>query len=124
MTGGGNLLRPKEVVCRWVDAFNAHDAEAAANLYHDNAVNHQVANEPVEGKEAIREMFAAEFAAADMTAIVENIFEDGQWAILEWKDPLGLRGCGFFHFVNGKILFQRGYWDKLSFLKQHNLPIE
>ena len=55
---------------------------------------------------------------------VENIFEDGQWAILEWRDPLGLRGCGFFHVVNGKILFQRGYWDKLSFLKQHNLPIE
>lgn len=73
---------------------------------------------------AIREMFTAEFATADMTAIVENIFEDGQWAILEWKDPLGLRGCGFFHVVNGKILFQRGYWDKLSFLKQHNLPIE
>ena len=55
---------------------------------------------------------------------VENIFEDGQWAILEWRDPLGLRGCGFFHVVNGKILFQRGYWDKLSFLKEHNLPIE
>ena len=55
---------------------------------------------------------------------VENIFEDGQWAILEWKDPLGLRGCGFFQVVNGKILFQRGYWDKLSFLKQHNLPVE
>ena len=31
-----------------------------------------------------------------MTAIVENIFEDGSWAILEWRDPLGLRGCGFF----------------------------
>lgn len=42
----------------------------------------------------------------------------------EWRDPLGLRGCGFFQVVNGKILFQRGYWDKLSFLKQHNLPIE
>ncbi|HCD7770316.1 TPA: steroid delta-isomerase, partial [Klebsiella michiganensis] len=26
--------------------------------------------------------------------------------------------------VNNKIIFQRGYWDKLSFLKQHNLPIE
>ena len=59
-------------------------------------------------------MFTEEFAAADMTAIVENIFEDGQWAIVEWKDPLGLRGCGFFHIVNGKILFQRGYWDKLN----------
>ena len=60
----------------------------------------------------------------DNNCKIENIFEDGQWAILEWRDPLGLRGCGFFHVVNGKILFQRGYWDKLSFLKQHNLPIE
>ena len=34
-------------------------------------------------------MFAEEFAAAGMTAIVENIFEDGQWAIL---DSLGKRG--------------------------------
>jgi limonene-1,2-epoxide hydrolase len=118
------MLRPKEVVFQWVDAFNRQDTEAIAGLYHEDAVNHQVANEPVTGREAIRAMFAAEFAMADMTAIVENIFEDGQWAILEWKDPLGLRGCGFFHVVHGKILFQRGYWDKLSFLKQHNLPLE
>ena len=55
---------------------------------------------------------------------VENIFEDGEWAILDWKDPLGLRGCGFFHIKNNLIVYQRGYWDKLSFLKQHNLPIE
>ena len=122
--GGTQMLRPKEVVCKWVDAFNNHDVEAIVSLYHDNATNHQVTNDPVIGVEAIREMFTAEFATADMTAIVENIFEDGQWAILEWKDPLGLRGCGFFQVVNGKILFQRGYWDKLSFLKQHNLPIE
>lgn len=121
------MLRPKEVVCKWVDAFNNHDVDAIVSLYHDNATNHQVTNDPVIGIEAIREMFTAEFATADMTAIVENIFEDGQWAILEWKDPLGLRGCGFFHVVNGKILFQRGYWDKLSFLKQpcrevHHIP--
>lgn len=118
------MLRPKEVVQLWVDAFNNHDVAGIVRLYHDDATNHQVANEPVAGIKAIKEMFTAEFATADMTAIVENIFEDGQWAILEWRDPLGLRGCGFFHVVNGKILFQRGYWDKLSFLKQHNLPIE
>ena len=118
------MLRPKEVVCKWVDAFNNHDVETITSLYHENATNHQVTNAPVLGIEAIHSMFKEEFAAADMTAIVENIFEDGQWAILEWKDPLGLRGCGFFQVVNGKILFQRGYWDKLSFLKQHNLPVE
>ena len=122
--GKTEMLRPKEVVQLWVDAFNKHDVEAITALYHENATNHQVANEPVVGIEAIRTMFTAEFSTSDMTAIVENIFEDGQWAILEWRDPLGLRGCGFFQVVNGKILFQRGYWDKLSFLKQHNLPIE
>ena len=67
---------------------------------------------------------AGEFAAAKMVCIVENLFEDGPWAILEWRDPLGLRGCGFFRVEGGKIAFQRGYWDKLSFLKQHGLPIE
>ena len=41
-------------------------------------------------------MFVNEFATAKMVCMVENIFEDGEWAIIEWKDPLGLRGCGFF----------------------------
>ena len=118
------MLSPKQVVCRWVDAFNSRDAEAIAALYHENAVNHQVANVPVEGAGAIRRMFQEEFAAAKMVCVVEHLFEDGQWAILEWRDPLGLRGCGFFQVVNGRILFQRGYWDKLSFLRQHSLPSE
>jgi ketosteroid isomerase-like protein len=54
---------------------------------------------------------------------VEDIFEDGDVAILEWSGPLELRCCGFFHVRNGKIAFQRGYWDKLSFLTLHGLPI-
>lgn len=114
---------PKSVVQVWIEAFNGADVEAMASLYSENAVNHQVAEAPIEGKQAIREMFAREFAAAEMICIVENLFEDGEWAILEWRDPLGLRGCGFFHIVDGKIQFQRGYWDKLSFLRQHNLQL-
>jgi hypothetical protein len=55
--------------------------------------------------------------------VIENLFEDGEWAILEWRDPLGLRGCGFFQVVDGRIHFQRGYWDKLSFLRMHGLPL-
>ena len=66
----------------------------------------------------------AEVIFEDEQGEVENIFEDGEWAIMEWKDPLGLRGCGFFHVQNDKIVFQRGYWDKLSFLKQHGLTVE
>ncbi|MFZ2897374.1 MAG: nuclear transport factor 2 family protein [Saprospiraceae bacterium] len=117
-------MKPREIVARFVELFNLHDSEGLGELYHDDAVNHQVANEPVVGKAAIREMFAREFAMAEMVCMVENIFEDGEWGILEWKDPLGLRGCGFFHILDGRIKFQRGYWDKLSFLRQHNLPVE
>ncbi|MDB9526308.1 nuclear transport factor 2 family protein [Oscillatoria sp. CS-180] len=116
-------LSPKAVVQAFVDAFNSADVETLVSLYAEDAVNHQVAEAPVNGRSAIQDMFAKEFAAAQMTCIPENLFEDGQWAILEWRDPLGLRGCGFFHIVDGKISFQRGYWDKLSFLRQHGLPL-
>ncbi len=117
-------MTPKEVLERWIDAFNRADVDAITELYAPYATNHQVANEPVTGKKAIRKMFADEFSVAEMTCIPENIFQDGEWTILEWKDPLGLRGCGFFQVQGGKIVFQRGYWDKLSFLKLHNLPLE
>lgn len=116
-------MSAKKIVEMWVKAFNSGDADAIAEFYSEDAINHQVAELPVEGKEKIREMFSREFSQAEMTCLVENIFEDGEWAILEWKDPLGLRGCGFFHVQKGKIIFQRGYWDKLSFLRMHNLPI-
>lgn len=116
-------MTPRELVQLWVKTFNRADADGLAALYCDDAVNHQVAEVPVEGRAAIREMFAAGFASANMVCIVENLFEDGEWAILEWKDPLGLRGCGFFHVVDDKIVFQRGYWDKLSFLRQQGLPL-
>lgn len=113
----------RKLIQAWVETFNRADAASLAEFYADDAVNHQVAEEPVVGKAAIRQMFENGFASAKMLCIVENIFEDGEWAILEWRDPLGLRGCGFFRIVGDKIVFQRGYWDKLSFLRQQGLPL-
>ena len=66
---------------------------------------------------------ALDFELAEMHCIVENLFEDGDWAILEWRDPTGLRGCGFFQIEDGLIILQRGYWDKLSFLRLYDLPL-
>lgn len=117
------MKTPREVVKAWVDAFNAGDADRIGSFYIEDATNHQVTQAPIMGREAITQMFRDEFAQAEMTCIVENLFEDGEWAILEWKDPLGLCGCGFFRVKNGKIAFQRGYWDKLSFLRMHGLPL-
>ncbi|MDX1580490.1 MAG: nuclear transport factor 2 family protein [Alphaproteobacteria bacterium] len=115
---------PAAIVQQWVDAFNAADVDALMALYDDAAINHQVAYEPLEGKDAIRSLFEMEFSRAEMVCQIENIIEDGDWAALEWADPLGLRGCGFFQVKDGKIIFQRGYFDKLSFFRVQGLPLE
>ena len=117
-------MSPREVLEEWLRLFNAADVDGLAQLYHQDAVNHQVTQEPIVGRQAIRAMFAREFAAADMVCIPEAIHEAGDVVALEWRDPMGLRGCGFFTVSDGLIVFQRGYWDKLSFLKLHGLPIE
>jgi len=83
-------MRPKELVKVWVEAVNRADADGLAAFYAESAINHQVAESPVEGCAAIRAMFAREFANAEMVCIPEH---------------------------------QRGYWDKLSFLRLHNLPL-
>lgn len=116
------MLTPKEVVQRWVDHFNRGDVDKLVSLYAVDATNHQVVQEPVESRTAIAVMFKREFEQAQMHCIIENLFEDGDWAILEWRDPSGLRGCGFFHVVDGLINFQRGYWDRISFRQLHSLP--
>lgn len=116
-------MRPAELVTEWIRRFNAADVDGLAALYAEDAVNHQVVAEPLHGRAAIRRMFEIEFGRATMTCLRENLFEDGEWAILEWRDPLGLRGCGFFHVVDGRIVFQRGYFDQLSFFRQQGLPI-
>ena len=116
-------MSPKALVLEWVARFNAAEVDGLAALYAEDAVNHQVVTEPLHGRAAIRRLFEIEFGRAEMVCIVENLFEDGEWAILEWRDPLGLRGCGFFQMRNDRIVFQRGYFDQLSFFRQQGLPV-
>ena len=108
---------PAHIVREWVSRFNQADTDGLAALYAPDATNHQVVMEPLRGREAIRQMFRTEFSRARMTCIVEHVLEDGEWAALEWRDPNGLRGCGFFQVQGGLIVFQRGYFDQLSFFR-------
>ena len=135
------MTSPREVVLAWVEAFNARDAHAAAALYHEDAVNIQVAAEgPLAGRAAILQEFLGFFHAfPDTWTRALHVFEDGEWAILEWAGggtwrgpfaghpPNGraftLQGCGFFHVTGGRIKFQRGYWDKATWFAQLGLPV-
>lgn len=107
---------PKQVVEKWLNAFNNADTETLQALYAKTAINHQMPNAPIVGQEAIGKMFRNEFAIApDMHCIPVQIIEEGNWAVLEWTDPKGFRGCGFFEVNDGLIQTQRGYWDRLTF---------
>lgn len=55
--------------------------------------------------------------------IEERIYESGDTAILQWKDPAGFKGGGFFQFKDGQIIHQKGYFDQLSFFKANGVPI-
>ena len=65
-------MKPKEVLEKWIDCFNKADAYHIAELYATDAVNHQVANEPIIGKESIYKMFVNEFATAKMVCMVSH----------------------------------------------------
>jgi steroid delta-isomerase-like uncharacterized protein len=126
----------KQIIQKWVAAFNARDARAVAELYHEDAINLQVAiGIPLVGRVAIQENMKQFFEAfPDNYTNIVNLFEDGDWVILEWEGGgtlLGamgniqptqkhfkLQGCGFFQIVDGKIKVQRGYWDKETWFKQ------
>ena len=123
------MKTPKQVLQDWVSADR------------DDAENHQVAfGDPLNGREGLLESLVTFLQAfRDNYTHAENLFEDREWAIVEWTGsgtflgefggnlPTGksftLQGCGFFHVVDGKIHFQRGYIDKHTWFMQLGLPI-
>lgn len=135
-------MTPKELLQDWIGAFQRRDLDAVVDCYADDAVNFQVAaGVPCVGKEQIRRDTAEFFRGfPDAWSRVENLMEDGECAAWEWigggtflgefhgHDPTGksfeIRGCGFFRFRDGKIVLQRGYWDKHSWFTQVGLPIK
>lgn len=137
------MLNPKQVIKAWVLAFNARDAEAAASLYHEDAENIQIAlGVPLKGRAAILEDLQKFFLhTPDSVTRIENLFQEGDWVMLEWSGggtfypaadkgdltngkPYKLQGCGFFHVLDGKIRFQRGYWDKATWFEQVGIPVD
>jgi len=117
-------MTPAELVEVWIERFNEGDSEGLAALYAMDAINDQVVfSMPLKGRENIREMFELEFARATMVCIKERIYQCDDTAILQWTDPIGLRGCGFFQVKNDHIVHQKGYFDQLTFFRAQGIPV-
>ncbi len=128
-------MEPKAILTEWVRLMNTHEPEKLGDLYHEDAINLQVAiGIPLVGRAAIVEDFRSFFSnIPDTFTKIENLFSYGEWAILEWSGggifkatgkKFTLRGCGFFQTTQSKIKFQRGYWDKMTWFKQIGLPLD
>jgi len=102
-------MSPKTLVRRWLAAYNARDADALTLLYRDDATRQKSRTEGIQGKEAIHAGFALDFAGGVPECLPDNLFEEGEWAVLEWHDSEGLRGASFFHVIDGKVALQRNY---------------
>jgi limonene-1,2-epoxide hydrolase len=118
------VMTPTELVREFVAKFNAADVDGLANMYAEDAINEQVVlARPLVGRAEIHKLLRIDFARAKMVCVEERIYECGDTAILQWSDPIGLKGCGFFQFRNDKIIHQKGYFDQLTFFKTQGLPI-
>lgn len=129
------MKTPKQVVKEWIRCWDTRNADEAIELYHEEAVNLQLAvGHPLVGKKAIhKEMVDFFHAIPDSFTHEENFLEDGEWVAVEWSGggtyqpsgkPFKLSGSGFFHVIDGKIKLQRGYWDKATLFGQMGFPIE
>ncbi len=58
-------MTPRQILEKWIDAFNKADTNVISILYADNAVNHQVANEPIIGQTAIRQCSQMNFLTSN-----------------------------------------------------------
>lgn len=112
-------MNTRQTVERWVELFNSADAKAISELYADDAVNHQTPLAPVVGRALIEEFHRDTFAAEGLTCTPVNLVVEDEWAALEWIDPDGFRGSGFFQVREGKIIHQRGYWDSVQLSEAH-----
>lgn len=128
------MPEPREVVLRWIDAFNRGDLEGVLELY-DDAVRTESplllklgseGSAVLEGKPALREYFGRALAGAKepprFTPV--HLLSDGEVVLLEYdrEAPKGGRPGVAERFVirGGKIVESRVFWsaDKIrdSFL--------
>jgi len=77
----------RRTIERRVELFNAGDAEGISALYAVDAVNHQIALQPVVGWAAIGEFHRDTFAGGSLTCTPINLVLEGEWGALEWVDP-------------------------------------
>ncbi len=128
------------IITARVEAFNAHDADAVAVFYIEDAVSRDMGRDmALMGRAAIRDSLATYFDSfPDIVMGISRISVDGDTAFLEWhasathREPyhgipatghhVEVDGCIAFSFTSeGRITSEISYWDVASMLRQLGL---
>lgn len=139
-----NASSTQEIVTKAIDAFNKHDADAFAALYHTEATAYDPQySEPLKGREAIRKDIADFFEAfPDVQANVGNTLVSGNTIAFEVEirgihkgplvtptgivpatnRPLEMRGGRFIRIDGqGRITECNRYYDLTGIMQQLGL---
>jgi len=142
--GEGTLVLQREVVRRWIEAFNGHDVAAIVALYAEDAELYDAGMRyPRHGKDEIERWFTTRFRTMPSIAYrpKSQIFgeEDGRQAAVTWTTagksprllgqgwlsrPFQVDGVIIFTFRDGLIERQQGYYDHLATLEQMLPPLK
>jgi ketosteroid isomerase-like protein len=108
---------------RYAAAWAARDADAIAELHAEDGVFHlHAGQEPVRGREAIRETFAGFFAQYPDLAfeLVDVRFGSDHWAV-EWKMTSGAFEVDLADVVtveDGRVASKQSYVDAVALQEQ------
>jgi steroid delta-isomerase-like uncharacterized protein len=127
-----------DLIADYDAALNAHDADAVAALFAENAVVEQAVQggNVFQGRAEIRGWVAANLSGIpDLRVTTESVIAAGDRAAWAWVyqgaytgqypglpagqgQPVELRGASFFEFRGGQIVRETVYYDNLTFLTE------
>lgn len=75
------MARPEEVVERQLTAYNDHDLDAFAAAYAEDVLVTASDGSHVQGRQALRETYAATFAEGRCRAEITDRMAEGEWVV-------------------------------------------
>ncbi|CAN5116851.1 hypothetical protein BH11BAC5_BH11BAC5_16160 [soil metagenome] len=89
-------MQPKEIALKWIAAFNRADVNSLGDLYAENAINHQVVNEPVVGQRGLKKCLNRNFRKPKWFVYRRKFFRMASGRYWNGKTRKGCVAAAFF----------------------------
>lgn len=103
-----SLLRsPLQTFLDQLETFNDHNLEGFVDTYAEHAVIHGLLDQPLVGREAIRDFYANRFNDESLRCTVkESLVFDDRWVVaheIVWRADSQTRTVAMFEVLGGRI---------------------